>query len=372
MRFGPKNWSIAFLFFCVFFVLLYKVVASETRGGSPAILETAIVFRGPIENTIAAMGRLQPVRGVDVGAQVSGQLRSISVAIGDNVRAGQLIAEIDPNLYLARVESSRAGLAILQDQLKDKVAQLVLSQTEHDRKSSLARKSIVSQSNLETQQALLESAKLAVKIVNSEIKRAEATLRIDEINLQHTRIHSPIDGTIISQSAFAGQTLSAIQDAPTIVGIADLGIMTVEAYVSEADILRLLIGKQSFFSVLGDNDRRWTGKLRQINPMPEVKNNVILYKALFDVDNADRTLRIGMTAQVFFIIEKAENVLNVPLSSLRLLDQSVGSQNAAMIDVQRDNGLTESRVVKIGIRNRVAAEIVDGLREGERVVVNGR
>jgi macrolide-specific efflux system membrane fusion protein len=169
-------------------------------------------------------------------------------------------------------------------------------------------------------------------------------------------------GTVVTQAAKQGQTLNANQSAPIVLRIADLSTMTVQTQVSEADVSRLRIGIPVYFTTLGDARKRWYGELRQINPTPEVVNNVVLYNALFDVPNPDGALMTQMTAQVFFVVAEAKDAVLVPLSAL---DRNT-------VRVIHEDGSAEQREVKLGARNRVMAQVVSGLAPGERVATSER
>ncbi len=151
-----------------------------------------------------------------------------------------------------------------------------------------------------------------VKALGAQIRQQEAQLASDKVDLGYTKIYSPMEGTVVDQAAKEGETLNAVQSAPTIVTVADLKVMTVEAQVSEADIGRLKPGMPVYFTLLGQPEKRFTGTLRQIKPTPATENNVVLYYALFDVPNPTGELMINMSTQVYFILDEAKDVLIVP------------------------------------------------------------
>ena len=153
--------------------------------------------------------------------------------------------------------------------------------------------------------------------IKAQMQQTESTLRGDEANLGYTKIYAPIAGTVVSQAAKQGQTLNANQQAPIVMRIADLSTMTVQAQVSEADVPKLHVGMDVYFTTLGGDNRRFYGKLRQIPPTPTVVNNVVLYDALFDVANPNQALMTQMTAQVFFVASSAKDAVLVPLAALR-------------------------------------------------------
>ena len=359
------------------------------------------VQRGDIEDVVTATGTLQPRDYVDVGAQVSGQLRKIHVEVGDTVNAGDLLAEIDPTVYRARVDASRAQLKNLRAQLKDREAQLALAQIQLRRQRALMAEDATTKESLQTAEASAKSAEAQLEAVRAQIEQIESTLRGDEASLQYARILSPMAGTVVSITARQGQTLNTNQQAPVVMRIADLSTMTVQTQVSEADVSRLKLGMEAYFTTLGGSGKRWQGKLEKIEPTPTVTNNVVLYNALFDVLNPDGLLMTQMTAQVFFIVSQAKDVLLVPMAALtqgaprapqlsppaspgngagRGMGAGAGqgrSGGAAAastgprqgtVKVADERGGVQERKVELGVSNRVQTQVLSGLAEGERVV----
>ncbi|UWF66142.1 MULTISPECIES: efflux RND transporter periplasmic adaptor subunit [unclassified Brucella] len=325
------------------------------------------VTRGDIENAITAVGTLSALRSVNVGAQVSGQLKSVKVEVGDHVKQGQLIAEIDPSPFEKKVEIAGAQLDNLKAQLLSKDAQLTLKKLNAARQKSLLATRGVSQATVDQANADLLMAEAEVKALNAQIRQQEAQLASDKVDLGYTSIYSPMEGTVVDEAAKEGETLNAVQSAPTIVTVADLKVMTVEAQVSEADISKLKPGMPVYFTLLGQPDKRFTGTLRQIKPTPATDNNVVLYYALFDVPNPTGELMIDMSAQVYFVLGEAKDVLVVPTAALT--DKQKGGKPQFTVKVADESGTLVERPVKVGVRNRVLAEIQSGLEEGDRVVV---
>jgi len=363
-------------------------------------LITAAAQRGDLEDTVTATGTLQPKNFVDVGTQVSGQLKKLLVEVGAVVKAGQLLAEIDPSVYQSKVDGDRAQLLNQKAQLADREAQLDLARLQFTRQKNLDRENATTTEALQSAEATQQSALAQADAIRAQIKQTESTLRGDEANLGYTKIYAPIAGTVVSQAAKQGQTLNANQQAPIIMRIADLATMTVQAQVSEADVPKLHIGMDVYFTTLGGNTRRYYGKLRQIPPTPTVVNNVVLYDALFDVENPNQALMTQMTAQVFFVASSAKNAVLVPLTALRPLaaeDRPRGPSTAgagagatrkgggerasgidprtqyakgrALVSVVGADGEIADRAVKVGVMNRVSAQILSGLEPGETVVI---
>ncbi|KAB2763093.1 efflux RND transporter periplasmic adaptor subunit [Ochrobactrum sp. WV_118_8] len=345
---------------------------SGEAGGQKTSYLAETVTRGDIENAITAVGTLSALRSINVGAQVSGQLKSVKVEVGDQVKQGELIAEIDPSPFEKKVEISSAQLDNLKAQLLSKQAQLTLKKANAARQRSLLATRGVSQSTVDQADADLAMADADVKALGAQIRQQEAQLASDKVDLGYTKIYSPMEGTVVDQAAKEGETLNAVQSAPTIVTVADLKVMTVEAQVSEADIGRLKPGMPVYFTLLGQPEKRFTGTLRQIKPTPATENNVVLYYALFDVPNPTGELMINMSTQVYFILDEAKDVLIVPSSALNYKRKGPQNQRGKpqiSVKVVSDNGSITERQVQIGVRNRVQTEIKSGLEEGDKVVV---
>lgn len=359
----------------IIIVLILLAVATASwfyffgRNNSTPELPTTTVQRGDIEDLVTATGTLQPRNYVDVGAQVSGQLHKIHVEVGIEVKTGDLLAEIDPTLFMAKVDASRAQLRFQRAQLKDRQAQLELSRIQHQRQQNLLAAQATTEESAQNAAAAYQSAQAQIEMLQAQIAQTESSLRADEANLGYAQIFAPMDGTVVAISARQGQTINASQQAPILMQIADLSTMTVQTRVSEADISRLEIGMEAYFSTLGSRDQRWHGSLYRIEPTPVVENNVVLYNALFDVDNADSKLLPQMTAQVFFVVAAARDTLLVPVTAVSTpRDAKPGQSKEATVTLVGSDKQMETRTVKVGISNRILTQIIDGLQEGEQVV----
>jgi len=279
---------------------------------------TAEVERGTVEENVTALGTLQPLQYVDVGTQVTGQLRKLHVDIGARVEKGALLAEIDPTLLQARVDGTRATIRNLASQAAERRAQHELTIAQHERNRTLFEADATSADSYQQSAAAEKTAAAQVTGLKAQIDQAQSTLQADEANLRYTRIFAPMAGTVVSLTAREGQTLVASQQAPVILRVADLSTMTVQTQVSEADVPKIFVDMPVYFTTLGQPDRRWEGKVRQLLPTPEVVNNVVLYNVLFDVDNTDGALKPQMSAQVYFVLARAaDDVLVVPAAALQ-------------------------------------------------------
>jgi macrolide-specific efflux system membrane fusion protein len=359
-----KAWLFASLA-AVVVLLAAGGVMLRGRDGDAASLRTAPVERGDIELAVSALGKIGPKSFVDVGAQVSGQLEKVHVQVGERVEQGQLLAEIDPQLLQSRVEGDRARVASLQAQAAERAAGVELAQSQHRRNQALVARGLIARDLAETGAAALKQAQAQQRSLQAQLREAQSTLAGNEASLGYARIHAPIAGTVVSQALLEGQTLNANQVAPTLLRIADLDTMTVTAQVAEADIVRLKPGMQAWFTTLGQPDRRWQGTVRQLLPTPDIVNEVVLYRVLVDVENRDGALLPDMTAQVFFELESARDTLVVPLEAVRRGRRGEGET----VQVLVARGRVEPRAVRIGLRDRERAQVLEGLREGERVVL---
>ncbi|WP_097198656.1 efflux RND transporter periplasmic adaptor subunit [Variovorax sp. YR752] len=353
--------------------------------GEPMDVDSVPVARGTIESSVSALGVLQPRHYVDVGAQVSGQILRLHVQPGDVVKRGQLLVEIDPSVQRATVDAGRASLAGLRAQRDDQQAQHVLAQQQHARQRQMAADGATRDEDVQAAQAALASAGARVRQLEAQIAQTQATLKADEARLGYTSIYAPMAGTVVSVEAREGQTLNATYQTPNVLRIADLSSMTVWSEVSEADVRRIKTGMPVYFTTLGESQRRWQGHVRQLLPAPPVPESktgsdssakpsaaaskVVVYTALFDVDNADGELMPQMTAKVAFVEYAEKDALSVPLAALVPV---AGSSDRFTARVLRPDGKVEVRQLRVGVRNRLAAQVLEGAQAGDRIVIAAR
>ena len=358
----------------------------------PVTPPTARVTRTDIQLLITATGTVEPRRYVDVGAQVSGQVKRIHVQVGDDVKRGQLLLEIDPDVQQAVVEGARASLASLQAQEVEQRVQMRLASQQLKRRRRLLKQDAATREDLENAEAALEMAQARIASLQAKMQETRATLRAEETRLSYTRIYAPMDGTVIALEAREGQTLNATYQTPRMMRIADLATMTVRTRVSEADVQGVTAGMPVWFrplvARLGHEEapRRWHGKVRQVLPAPDLPPGssqgdggqdgsasattptVVNYTALFDVDNADGVLRPQMTAQVSFVARSAPGVLAVPMAALeRQPDAPPGTYQTRL---RLADGSALQRTVRIGVTDLVLGEVREGLDEGDEVLLN--
>jgi membrane fusion protein, macrolide-specific efflux system len=331
----------------------------------PVQYQTVKVARRDLQQNVLAIGKLDAVRKVDVGAQVSGQLEKLYVDIGDHVKQGQLLAVIDPQQAQNQIKEVEATLQNLNAQLAQAKAEMQLAAVTLRRQQDLAALQVVSRQDLDQASTTLAVKKAQVETINAEINKAKASLDTANINLDYTKISAPMDGDVVQITTLQGQTVIAAQQAPNILTLADMSTMLVNAQVSEADVIHLKPGMHASFTVLGDPGKHFDGVLRDIQPTPEKVNDAIFYSARFEVPNPDRILRLQMTAQVSIHQANVKQAIVIPLSAL---GNELGT-NRYQVAVLK-NGKEDKREVTIGIRNNVDAQIISGLSVGEEVIIS--
>lgn len=341
----------------------------------PPVFVTVPVEKRDIQETVSSTGVLNAYKQVDVGAQVSGQLQSLKVSLGDAVKKGQLLAVIDPSVKENDLKDAEAELDNVQAQKRSKQAVLKQYELEYKRQQKMSRSDAAAQSDLESARASLDSTKADIEALDAQITQAKISVDTAKTNLSYTQILAPMDGVVVAVEADEGQTLVSTQSAPTILILANLDTMTVKAEISEADVIKVKPQMPVYFSVLGDPDTRYTAKLRSVDPAPEsitdddtsattISSSATYYNGQFDVPNPEHKLRIFMTAQVSIVLGEAKEALAIPLS---VLGDSKG-QGRYEVRVL-DHGHPEDRVIKTGLKDNIYVQVLDGLEQGDQVVV---
>jgi len=347
-------------------LIIAGVLGYNWAFGKPKVVyTTAPIERGNVENTVLAAGLVQPIKYVDVGAQTSGKLKSLKVKRGDRVESGQLLAEIDPVLAQTALKSASATHENMTSQRAVREAALVLAKLQRDRNDLLFSHSVISANERDITKAAFDVALADAASLSAQIKQASASVNTAKANLGYTQITAPMAGEVVSITALEGQTLNSNQSAPVILRVANLDTVTVWAQVSEADIDRVKLGQDVYFTVLGQT-KRWTGKVRQILPTPELINNVVFYDVLFDIENPKRELHIQMTAQVFIVLSQAKDVLLIPTAVVG--NAKEGSQ--IQVQVMKADKSIEIRTITIGIKGEISTEVTEGIKEKELVVTS--
>jgi len=343
--------------------------SSSLASAAPVKLDTVTVRRGDIQQTVDAAGKLQLHKWADTYPQVGGQVKEVLVAIGDTVKADQVLLEIAPTQQPSKVESHRAQMARLQADLADQRGQLDFAQLQFKRQTQLKAQNATREEAFESARMNASSASARVDAITAQIHELETTLKIDEEARQQTHVRAPISGTVVAMAARPGQMVAAAQAAAPLVRIADLSEMTVAARVAEDDVTRLRPGMVASFTTPGYPGKHWSGKLRQVIPMPAdgtgEQGKQAFYIVLFEVKNADHELMSGMSAQVQFFVAQARDALLLPASGLGAQDED-GQYNVNVLDASQH---VNARKVKIGLHNAQQAQILSGLAAGDKVLV---
>lgn len=362
-------------------VVLAGLILTRCRSGSGQNYQTVAVTRGPITQAVTATGTLNPVQNVQVGSQVSGNIQKLFADFNSIVKAGQVIAQIDPVVFQANVNQAKGDLDNAQ-------AALELARLNAARTQALVAKQNSAQADLDTATANLHQAEANVKIKEGALEKAQA-------DLDHCTITSPIDGIIISRSVDVGQTVAASLQAPVIFQIAnDLTKMQIDANVAEADVGGVAVDQDVDFTVDAFPTQTFHGKVVQVRNAPITVQNVVTYDTVIGVSNPDMKLKPGMTANVSIISAHKDEVLKIANSALRFRMPDESSTPAAKRDPStarppgggKPPAQAERRVersvyvlpageskpvkttIKTGISDGITTEIVEGLKEGDRVV----
>ncbi|MGD9917536.1 MAG: efflux RND transporter periplasmic adaptor subunit [Paenirhodobacter sp.] len=338
---------------------------------TPSVPTTAKVALGTVEETVLASGQIEAQTLVSVGARVSGQIETLAVSLGQDVKAGDLIAQIDSQDQENDVLLAKAALANIEAQIAAKQANLKKAELTLERQARLQQQSYTSQEDLETAQADVDVYKADLAALAAQKSSAEVTVSTAQIALDRTKITAPIDGTVVAVVVKQGQTVNATQSAPTIVKLANLDKMVVKAEISEADVVHVKPGQDVSFTILGEPDHAFHATVREVEPAPsEIEDSdtistdeAIYFNGLLEVDNPDHLLRIGMTAEVSIVLDRAENVLTVPAAAL-----SKGAEGYTVQVWDPKTATRETRAVEVGLDDKVTAEIRSGLSAGEEVV----
>ena len=360
-------------------VLLFRLISPPDKPGfitAPAEIRT-------LEQTVLADGTIKAQKQVTVGAQVSGQIKALHVTLGQQVQKGQLVAEIDDLTQQNALKDAEEALKNVLAQRAAKVAMQKNNQLTYQRQREILAKGLGVRADFDSAKATLDSTQAEIDALNAQIAQAEIAVSNAKLNLGYTKITSPISGTVVAIPVEEGQTVNAVQSAPTIIKVAQLDTMTVEAQISEADGVKVKVGIAVFFTILGEPEKRFSATLRAIEPAPDSINDetttstsssssssssstttAIYYNGLFDVANPDGALRISMTAQVYIVLSKAEDAIVIPATAL---ENDKGRYRVQVVD---DKCKVSTREVTVGLNNNVDAQILSGLQAGEQVIVS--
>lgn len=331
------------------------------------------VKRQNIEKVVNATGEVRASELVTVGAQASGKIEKLHVIIGQNVKKGDLIAEIDSTTQKNDVEINKSRLSSYQAQLNAAKVSLDVAKKQYDRMAALKKKNAASAEDLENAQNTYESAKSRVTELEANIKETEISLSTAETNLGYTKITAPLDGTIVSIPVKEGQTVNAAMNTPTIVQIADLSQMEILIEISEGDIANIKPGVKVTYSVLANLNSSFETTLTSIDPGLTLLTNgeytevvgsseAIYYYGRLNVPNPDGLLRIGMTTQNVIYVDSAENVLTVPVTAVK------HNGKEKYVEILTAQGVQRS-VVETGVSDGLNIEVKGGLNEGDEVII---
>lgn len=361
--------------------LIYYFSAGFFEPEQPKIM-TFIARKGNIEETVLATGTLKPIRLVAVGAQASGRITALNVEVGQQVKQNDLIAQIDATTQQNDLRKAQASLTSNQAQREEKIANLALAKQTLERQKLMIASHAVSKADYDTAITAVKTAEAQIAVSDAQIIEAQISVETAKANLGYTQISAPIDGTILAIVAQQGQTVNAAQSAPTIAIIGQLDHMSVEADISEADIINVHTGQDVYFTIPGQNKTQYTAKLERVDPAPQSITSdssfsstgssssnsstasAVYYKGIFQVPNPDGILRTYMTAEIHIILGSATDVIIVPSAAVVGPD----ADGKSFVRIMDDNGKITDRTVETGLNDKVMIEIVSGLHEGEKVV----
>ena len=371
-----------------FFILLGLAVAAgaayyffSNNNKQETTYLTESVTRGNVEKTVVASGSVESVNEVDVGAQASGKITKLYVKLGQEIKKGEMIADIDSTTQINTLNTKKAALVSYQAQLKAKKTAYDVALSSYNRLSKLYTQKATSLDSLNTAKSTLDNAKAEMEAIEANTKQAEIEVNTAETNVGYTKITAPMDGTVISVPVSEGQTVNANQTTPTIVTIADLSKMKIKPEISEGDITKVKAGQEVSFTILSDSQTVYHSVIDSVDPANTTTSDssstsssissssssttsAIYYYANVLIDNPDRTLRIGMTTENNIKIANAKDVLLISNMAIQKRD------GKSFVNVLNDKNQPEKREVETGVQNDFKTEIKSGLNEGEKVIVS--
>ena len=362
---------------------------------TPVRYRTAAVERGPVISLVTATGTINPVVSVQVGTQVSGMIKSLHADFNSVVKAGDIVATIDPEPFKARRDQAASNLEMAKANVARARTEQAQRRRELDRTKSLVAQQFVSQNDVDVAITNAQGADAQVNVAMAQVKQAEAALNAAELDLKYTTIRSPVNGIVVARNIEVGQTVAASFATPNLFLIAlDLTKMQVDTNVSESDIGGITEGKEATFTVDAYPGVPFSGTIRQVRLAPINVQNVVTYNVVVAVDNKDLRLKPGMTANVSIVVAQKDNVIKVPNSALRFVPPRTDQGSARLSEgkpakgeggvgtvpvngmavrtiwKQAENGELTPVVVQTGISDGSATELVsDAVAEGDQVIV---
>jgi len=354
--------------------LWWRMVEAQPQQSAEAPA-TVPVSMGDVEVSVLATGSIESEQLVSVIARQSGQLQKLDATLGQDVKAGDILAQLESSDQESAVKQAEADLAIIAAQTQAKNASLTQLNLSLDRARQLAERNLGSQGDLENAEASVAMAEADLAGLAAQRARAEVALDDAKLALDRMTIRAPMDGTVVTIIASEGQMLATSQDGSTILKLADMTKMVAKVEVSEADVIRVAAGQDAKLTLLGDQNSGIEATVRMVEPAPTSlatsdsgsADQAVYYNAVLDVANTDGKLRIGMTVQATIILQKSADVLTILSSALG----KPSRDGIYTVEVWNPTAKSrEERQVQVGLNNNITAEITAGLTEGELVVAD--
>jgi macrolide-specific efflux system membrane fusion protein len=376
---GKWFWIVLIVVVIVIAWVVRRFAFSEPP--APQVTTTAVI-EGSLEEGVLATGTIEAAKLVSVGAQVTGVLTKLHVALGDRVKKGQLIAEIDSVTQQNDLRKAEAGVLNVRAQRAAKLALLKQTSLAAARLKALVAIDAGSRADLESADALLATTQADIAALDAQLSQAQLTEDTAKVNVGYARVVAPIDGTVVAVVTEEGQTVNSAFSAPVLIKLAQLDTMTIKAQISEADVPRVHPGLPVYFTLLGDPDTRYDAVLKRVEPGPTTLASdtsatstaassassaakAIYYNGIFDVPNPEGKLRIAMTAQATIVVSSVKAALTIPSAAL-----GAKAPDGRYTVRVREGAKIVDHAVRIGLNNRVQAQVVDGLRAGDLVVTS--
>ena len=340
--------------------------------------------KGSFSKKVDATGEIFATELIDVGAQVSGQIKKLYVKLGDQVKKGDMIASIDSSTQQNSIDNKEAQLAIYKAQLESAKVALNIAKTQFDRENALFSKNATSKQEFESAKNTYSANSAKIKELEAQIKQTNIELSTAKINLGYTKITAPRDGTVVSVQVEEGQTVNANQTTPTIVNIADLSHVKMKMQIAEGDITKIKVGTPVEYSILSEPTKKFQTTVSSIDPglttlsdgsysssssskssnsSSSSSSSAVYYYAQSIVDNKDGILRIGMTTQNELLIANVEGAIIVPSIGIKK------DENGTFVYVLKD-GKPVKTAVKTGIKDNLDTQIISGINEGDEIITS--
>lgn len=371
-----KKWVKRFVWLLVVVVLAAVVWSLFFKPKDQMNFVTDDVRRSDITQTVNATGEIAAAQLVDVGAQASGQIKKLYVKLGQQVKKGDLIADIDSTTQLNTLNTNKAKLDTYRAQLVSAQIALKMKQRAFDRERALMGQDATSKADFDNAQDNLAAARANVAELKSQIRQTQIAINTSEADLGYTRITAPMDGTVVSIPVEEGQTVNSSQNTPTIVQLADLSKMLNKMQIAEGDMSKVKAGMHLTFTTLADNNKVRKATLEAVDPgltkmsqgsydtSTDTTDTAIYYYARALVPNDDGTLHIGMTTQNNIFVKSVRNVLTVSNQAIR------HNRGKKVVKVLGDNQQVQEKQIETGITDGMRTEVKSGLEEGDRVVLS--